>query len=281
MIAICPNPFRDTDCAISLKIAELVSLEGKESCICPVFADDEDCLIPAGITTYRLSDIIEDCELLIVVGGDGTILNVVHGIKNKQIPILGVNLGTKGFMAHLEPEELGYVSRAVRGEFKLSKRMKLDVRLFRDGTEIFFDQALNDAVMHGYGDCIRISALCDGNSITNYSGDGIIVSTPTGSTGYSMSAGGPIVEPNSENIIISPICAHMMSAKSFVVGPEREVQVNVEKLHDRRAYLAVDGAFSLDLRDGDVISVRRSENYALMADLGLRNFFEIAFKKLS
>lgn len=280
MIAICPNPYRDSGCALSLKAAELLDAQGKETCICPVFADESSCMIPDGIPARRILDVIDRCELLIVIGGDGTILNVARQISQWQVPILGVNLGTKGFMTHLEPDEIEYVVQAAKGEYKLSRRMKLEMNLIRGGKIIYTDCALNDVVLHGYGDCISITAICNGNRITAFSGDGIILSTPTGSTGYSMSAGGPIVEPNAENIIISPICAHMMSARSFVISPESEITVNMEKLHDRRAYLSVDGNSGFDLANGDRIVVRRSENYTLMADLGLRNFYEIAFEKL-
>ncbi len=280
MIAICPNPYRDKGCELSLKIAALLREDGFESCICPVFADSDDEILPKGLQTRSLKEMAGSCSLIIVVGGDGTILHTARQIHSLPVPMLGINLGSKGFMANLEPEEYTYVLRAARGEYKISRRMKLDMTLIRAGREICRDQALNDVVMHGYGDCIKITALCNGNRITAFSGDGIILSTPTGSTGYSMSAGGPIVEPNAENIIISPICAHMMSSRSFVLSPNNVITVELEKQHDRRAYLAVDGNSVLDLAGGDLLIVRRSESYTLMADLELRNFYDIAFEKL-
>lgn len=158
--------------------------------------------------------------------------------------------------------------------------MKIDVSVIRGGDIIYTDCALNDVVVHGYGECINVTAQCNGDNITAFSGDGIILSTPTGSTGYSMSAGGPIVEPDAQNIIISPICAHMMSSRSFVLGPDREVDVYIRKLHGRRAYLSVDGNSVLDIANRDIVHVRRSESVTLMADMGLRNFYEIAFEKL-
>lgn len=280
MIAICTNPYRDSGCILSLKAAELLNAEGKETCICPVFAESGSDILPKNLKTFDILDVIDQCEMIIVIGGDGTMLNVVRRTSQWQVPILGVNLGTKGFMTHLEPDEIEYVIQAARGEYTLSRRMKLDMTLIRDGKTIYTDYALNDVVLHGYGDCINITAVCNGNRITAFSGDGIILSTPTGSTGYSMSAGGPIVEPSAENIIISPICAHMMSARSFVLSPESVITVDMEKLHDRRAYLSVDGNSVFDLLNGDRVVVKRSGNYTLMADLGLRNFYEIAFEKL-
>lgn len=280
MIAICPNPYRDIDCSLSLKAMEIFSSIGKESCICPVFAEKDDDILPKGIQFYSLSEIQERCELIVVVGGDGTILNVARQVQENPIPILGVNLGTKGFMANIEPDELSYLVNAANGQYMLSRRMMLDVSYIRGGEVIYTDHALNDVVIHGCGDCININALCNGNHLTAFSGDGLIVSTPTGSTGYSMSAGGPIVEPEAENLIISPICAHSMSARTFVLGPKAVISIDAHKLHDRKAYLSVDGYNVMDIANGDTIIVKRSDSCTLMADLGLRNFYEFTFEKL-
>jgi len=280
MIAICPNPFRDKGCELSKRVAALLNEHGYETCYCPIFADNGDAVLPEDITFCSLPEIASACSLLVVIGGDGTILQAARQIHPHAVPMLGINLGTKGFMANLEPDEYEYVLKAARGEYKISRRMKLDVSLYRDGVEICRDQALNDVVMHGYGDCIKITALCNGDSITAFSGDGIIVSTPTGSTGYSMSAGGPIVEPGAEALIISPICAHMMSSRSFVLAPTNTITVEMEKQHDRKAYLSVDGCSVTDLCGGDRLIVRRSATYTMMVDLGLRNFYAIAFEKL-
>ena len=116
--------------------------------------------------------------------------------------------------------------------------------------------------------------------MTGFNGDGVILSTPTGSTGYSMSAGGPIVEPDAENIILSPICAHVLGARTFVLGPDREITVRTEKSYGRRAYLSVDGNFSADVNSGDLLIARRSAHHVLMADPGVKSFYEIAFEKL-
>ncbi len=280
MIAICPNPYRDKGCALTRKVDSLLWENGFETCVCPVFADSDDPVMPSDLHTGDLGEVAAACSLIIVIGGDGTILHAARSIHAHAVPMLGINLGSKGFMANLEPDEYEYVLQAAKGEYRLSRRMMLSVSLVRNGVEVLRDQALNDAVIHGYGDCIKITALCNGNRITAFSGDGIILSTPTGSTGYSMSAGGPIVEPNAENIIISPICAHMMSSRSFVLSPDNVITVIMEKQHDRRAYLSVDGNSVMDLAGGDKLVVQRSESHTFMVDLGLRNFYDIAFEKL-
>ena len=265
---------------LTRRIASLLNQNGFDTCFCPIFADEGDEVLPGDLDFCSLSDVASGCSLIVVIGGDGTILHAARHIHPHPVPLIGINLGSKGFMANLEPDEYEYVLRAARGEYRLSRRMKLDVSLWRGGREICRDQALNDVVMHGYGDCIKITAFCNGNRITAFSGDGIILSTPTGSTGYSMSAGGPIVEPNAEAILLSPICAHMMSSRSFVLRADNVITVEMEKQHDRRAYLSVDGTSVTDLSGGDKIVVTRSESHTHMADLGLRNFYDIAFDKL-
>ncbi len=281
MIAICPNPFRDIGLNITREVKSLLEAEGFETLVCPVFAEDEPEAIPPDIETASLQEYTERCTLAVVIGGDGTILSVVRTLHDRAIPLLGVNLGTKGFMAALEPENVPLIVRAAKGDMSISRRMMIDVELEREGKVIYTDHALNDVVLHGYGECIQLTAWCDGDAITSFSGDGIILSTPTGSTGYSMSAGGPIVEPDAAAIILSPICAHMMSAKTFVLGPDRTILVRTQKLHGRRAYMSVDGNSVADLENGDQIRVRRSSHCTLMADLGLKSFYEIAYEKLT
>ena len=280
MIAVCPNPFRDLDCRITRDIIARLEAAGFTACVCPLFLEEGAVTLPADMKATKLSSVAENCRMVVVVGGDGTILAAARQLHNTSVPILGVNLGTKGFMTTLEPEELDQIIPAVKGQMRLSRRMKLDVSVIRDGKLILSDSALNDAVMHGYGDCIKMTVYCNGDRITQFSGDGVILSTPTGSTGYSMSAGGPIVEPDAENIIITPICPHVMGLRSFVLGPDREVSVRMEKLHGRRAYLSVDGNSVLDLANEDIVLVKRSQNCTLMVDAGLRSFYEITYEKL-
>lgn len=281
MIAICPNPFRDVGLEYTKKTVELLTVEGFETVVCPVFCEDQPEILPEDMSCGNILDYIDQCTLVIVIGGDGTMLSVARTIHDYEVPILGVNLGTKGFMTALEPEDLHLVAAAAHNDMRISCRMKLDLELIRDGEVIYRDSALNDAVIHGYGDCIKLTACCEGDIMTSFSGDGIIVSTPTGSTGYSMSAGGPIVEPDTANFIISPICAHVMGARSFVIDPSRHISIKTEKLHGRRAYLSVDGNWTMDLQNEDVLKIKRSEQCTLMANMGRKSFFEIAYEKLT
>ena len=281
MIAICPNPFRDIDLKLTLEAKALLEENGFETAICPVFAESKPEVIPRGIRTESLDQVAGRCSLILVIGGDGTILSVARQLHELPVPLLGINMGTKGFLACLEPGELPMILRAARGQMTISRRMTLEVELQREGATILRDHALNDVVLHGYGDCINLTAWCDGDKITRFSGDGIIVSTPTGSTGYSMSAGGPIVEPAARAMILSPICAHMLGARTFVLSADRKITIRAEKLHSRRAYLSVDGYSVADLHNADTVLVHPSPHQVVMADLGLRSFYEIAYEKLT
>lgn len=273
MIAVCPNPYRDHNFTMTSEVIRILRDMGLDSCICPVFVNENDCL-QGELKTERLRDVLEYLDHVIVLGGDGTILAVVRELDGKPLPILGINLGTKGFMTALEPEELTRIPEALRDDTPRSYRMMIDVTLLRSGVEVLHDTALNDVVIHGYGECIQPTAWSDGKKMFSFSGDGLVIATPTGSTGYSMSAGGPIVEPNASAILLTPICAHTMTAKPFVLSHERRVRVLTEKLTGRRAYLAVDGYQVADLESGDVLELHMSEKHVCMIELSQRSFFE-------
>ncbi len=273
MIAVCPNPYRDHNFTMTSEVIRILRDMGLDSCICPVFVNENDCL-QGELKTKRLRDVLEYLDHVIVLGGDGTILAVVRELDGKPLPILGINLGTKGFMTALEPEELTRIPEALRDDTPRSYRMMIDVTLLRSGVEVLHDTALNYVVIHGYGECIQPTAWSDGKKMFSFSGDGLVVATPTGSTGYSMSAGGPIVEPNASAILLTPICAHTITAKPFVLSHERRVRVLTEKLTGRRAYLAVDGYQVADLESGDVLELHMSEKHVCMIELSQRSFFE-------
>lgn len=281
MIAVCPNPYRDTDFSLTRQCLSLLHDAGFQAVVCPVFAEPEDSLIPPDLQASSLKNVITQLTLAIVIGGDGTVLSVSRDIAEAPVPILGINLGTMGFMTSLEPEDAHLIVKAAKGEYRLSERMKIDVTLTHEGKVIYEGTALNDAFIHGYGDSIILHAACDGQTIISFSGDGIVLSTPTGSTGYSLSAGGPIVEPETENIIVAPICAHTMCSRTFVLGKDRVVTVTAEKLHDRKAYLSVDGYVSADVNKDDVLMVKRSASKVYFADLSAKSFYENTFEKLT
>lgn len=280
LIVLCPNPYRDCGLELTIKAHKLLRDNGYDVSVCPVFGAEDKNVIPDSVKITPWSDIVDKAYMFMVIGGDGTILHTARYLNHSDIPMLGINLGTKGFMASLEPEDLDMILDAAAGNYISSRRMMIDVELLRDGKVVYSDCGLNDVVVHGMGDCIKITACCDGDRIMSFSGDGIVVSTPTGSTGYSMSAGGPIVEPEARNFIISPICAHVMGAKSFVLSPRHQVTVGAEKIHDRRAYVSVDGSDGFELANNDIAVIKQSEKTANLIHLGQKSFYDLTFEKL-
>ena len=161
-------------------------------------------------------------------------------------------------MAELEQSELSMLSKLAAGKYTIESRMMLDVAVRRDGKVLFNDIALNDAALTkgAVARVVDLEVYGDKVMIANFSADGVIVSTPTGSTAYSMSAGGPIVEPTAENMIVTPICPHALSARSIVLGRERTVSIKMGKQSRKTAYLSVDGGKAFRLGSGDVVELR-------------------------
>ncbi len=232
-----------------------------------------------------LSDIGEvlKADFMLVIGGDGTMLHFANDAAVAKLPMLGINMGKLGFMTELEPAELPLMRNILEGKYSVDRRMMLDASVVRNGKVVFRDSALNDAVITK-GDILRVievSVASDGAHLLSYSGDGIIVCTPTGSTAYSMSSGGPIVEPTSENLIITPICPHALYARALVLSPERTVTIKTGSLINKSAYLSVDGGESFRLFEGDVVTVSRSALETKLLRIHGRSFYEVLSKKLS
>jgi len=280
-VVLCPNPYRDINLELTRKAKEILEQAGERVLISPLFSSNRDAPgIPEDLETVTLEKSIEGASLLVSFGGDGTILSTARAAVPMDVPILGVNLGNKGFLAELEKSEINRLVDAAKGNFVPDVRMMLSVELVRGGKVIHRDSALNDAVISSTIHTILLEALGDGHKIMKVMGDGIIVATPTGSTAYSMSAGGPLVEPSANNIIITPICAHALFARSFVLAPERFVTIRVCELEGKVAILSVDGTDPIELQSEDLINVRRSEYSTLLAHVSDKSFYDIAYEKL-
>jgi NAD+ kinase len=280
LVMICPNPYRDKNLQITRQVQSLLKSSGFETAICPVFDSKEYSVVPKDI---QKSDIIEMsmiASLMVVIGGDGTLLHAARYAAKYRVPVIGINAGTKGFMTVIDPKDYELVLKAAKGDYLSDKRMMIDITLKRNGEIIYSDSAINDAVIHGMGDCIGITVWCDGDKMSTYSGDGIIFSTPTGSTAYSLSAGGPIVEPAARCLVMTPICVHGMMARSIILSPERELIARAERLHGRRAQLIIDGNKVMALQNDDILRVKISQQELIIADLGIRSFYDITFEKL-
>ena len=280
-IVLCPNPERDIGMKMTLEIREMLIKAGHDVVVSPVFAHlHGDDFLPNPIETVPLSESAKNASLLICFGGDGTILKTARTVMESPVPILGVNLGHKGFMAEIEPNEMDLIVSAANGEFVPVSRMMLDVELMRNGKVIFSDSALNDAIICGTATTIKVSAYGDDCKITEYKGDGIIVATPTGSTAYSLSAGGSLVEPTAKNILITPICAHVISVRPFVLAPDRVVTIKTGENEGKQIWLAVDGAELIPFLAEDELKIKMSQHYTIMAHVSGKSFYDIVFKKL-
>lgn len=254
-----PNPYRDQGFRITQAAAEVLRQGGAEVRVCLPFHVERLADVPQGMRFVTMEEALRDCELLICFGGDGTILHAARMVGRRQIPLLGINTGTMGFMAELESDELELLSKIMDGSYTLDKRMLIHVAVKRNGRIIYEDEALNDAVITkgAVARVIQLTVSCDKQEAMRFDGDGVIVATPTGATAYSMSAGGPIVEPSAENIIVTSICAHAMFNRSLVLAKQRQVSVKIGRVGKRNAFLSVDGgkAFRLNGDDEVIITV--------------------------
>jgi len=256
---------------------------GVETVMCLPFQIDESGVeLPRHLAFGDTREELKSADLLICFGGDGTILHAAKEANACGIPILGVNLGSVGFMAELEQGELSQLARLASGAYTTETRMMLDVRVRRDGRTVFSDIALNDAALTkgAAARMVELEIACDKVPMSRFSSDGVVVSTPTGSTAYSMSAGGPIVEPTAETIIITPICPHTLSARPFVLGGDRQVAVKMGRMARKMAYLSVDGGRAFRLNGGDTVELRRSHAKTRLVRLTNRTFYEILSHKL-
>ena len=280
-IVLCTNVSRDTGYEVTKKVYDMVEKCGRKVVICPVFDNDADTRSPTpGVELSSLEDEIFHAEMIIVFGGDGTILRAARAASYFGVPILGINMGGKGFMAELEVEEIDLIRSAAYNKYEIENRMMLDAEVVRNGGIVHQDFALNDIVLRGYNKVIDLMLYGDGQIISSFSGDGAVIATPTGSTAYSMAAGGPIVEPSAHNIIVTPICAHVLEAKPFVLVSDRRVSIKVGQEKHSPAYMSVDGCERVEIICGDVVNVKKSRRYARLVRLSSRSFYSKVYEKL-
>ncbi|HHX72142.1 MAG TPA: NAD(+)/NADH kinase [Clostridiales bacterium] len=225
---------------------------------------------------------LSEFSAVVAFGGDGTLLSAAHRAADFGVPLVGVNLGTVGFLTEVEPKDIGLLVRLTTGAYSLEERMMLSILLYRGDKVIYETNALNDCIVSRGGTprSIPLVLQSDGKTLKTLLGDGVIVATPTGTTAYSLSAGGPIVEPMAESITITPICAHALYAKAFVLRPERVVSILIGPMEGKEAWLSGDGVESVPLCSGDRIVVHRSRLTTRIVKFGNDNFYDILKEKL-
>ena len=283
-IILTPNPYRDKNFHTVRQAAEILKNAGLNPRICLPFEVDRSYELPKDIRFNRLERELPNADMVICFGGDGTILHMAKAATRRGLPILGVNIGTMGFMAELESTEMDKLSQIATGDYTIDHRMMLDVTVQRDRDIIFHDIALNDVVVTkgAVARIVHLNVKCDGVDAMECGGDGIIIATPTGSTAYSLSAGGPIVEPDARNILITPICAHDVGSRCIVASEKRVITVGMVRNARRNAYLSVDGGKALRLNMGDIATVKTAKLETKLVRLQNRSFYDIVnakFKK--
>ena len=237
----------------------------------------------SGLPGMPRSELAGKVDLMVVLGGDGTLLAVARAIGERAVPILGVNLGTLGYLAEISLDELFPTLEGVlAGDLRVETRMRLDVHAERGGREIGYYLALNDAVIArtALSRMIDLKAWADDVEVTTYHGDGLIAATPTGSSAYSLSAGGPLLLPGIGAIVLTPICPHALTQRPIVLPEPCRVAIEVFDMRGGEVHLTVDGQVSCELQEGDRISVSASNRPLQMLVPADRNRFEVMRNKL-
>ena len=280
-IILAPNPYRDKNFQTVRNAVEVLKSAGLNPRVCLPFDIDRSYELPRDLRFHRLDREIGNAEMVICFGGDGTILHMAKAATKRGLPILGVNIGTMGFMAELESTELDKLSMLAEGNYKLDSRMMLDVTIQRDRDIIYHDICLNDVVITkgAVARIVHLQVKCDGVCAMESGGDGVIISTPTGSTAYNFSAGGPVVEPDAKNIIITPICAHDVASRCIVASDRRTITVEMVHNARRNAYLSADGGRAVRLNMGDVATIKKSNLETKLVRLKDRSFYDVISAK--
>ena len=280
-VILTPNPYRDKNFHTVRQAMQVLKDNGIQPKLWLPFDVDRSFELPKDLRFSKLDRELPNADLVICFGGDGTILHMAKTATRRGIPILGVNIGTMGFMAELESTELEKLALLAKGEYTLESRMMLDVTVQRDRDIIFHDICLNDVVVTkgAVARIVHLEVKCDGVPAMECGGDGVIIATPTGSTAYSFSAGGPIVEPEAKNIIITPICAHDVGSRCIVTSDKRVINVSIVKNARRNAFLSVDGGKAQRLNMGDLVTVKKSNLETKLLRLKDRSFFDVVNAK--
>lgn len=286
-LILSSNPYRDRGLRAALNAREILEGVGVETALCLPFdynpnERSERIEMPKGVQLHDLEAELPHADMIVCFGGDGTILHTARSAISHNLPVLGVNMGSVGFIAELERGELQALTRLPQGDYTIEERMLLRVCVYRGKHLVSEDLALNDAV---FSNCAvsrvaDMEILTDGVLATRITGDGVIVCTPTGSTAYSMAAGGPIVEPTSREIIITPICPHHFTARAMVLDSRRTVTVRIPRGSRKRIQLCVDGDKPLRLAWDERVEISRAVEVARLVRLHNRNFYQLLSKKL-
>lgn len=281
-VILCPNPYRDKGLSAAKEADAILRRSGLETVFCLPFKP-EGGEQQFGVVCRPLQQELRGASVVVAFGGDGTILHLARAASLRGVPLLGVNLGSLGFMSEVEVGEMHLLQNLAAGKFRREKRMMLDVSVVREGRTVYTNSGLNDAVVSkgAVARVVRLQVTTGTESLGTFAGDGVVVATPTGSTGYSLSAGGPIVEPTAQNFVISPVCAHTVFSKSFVLSAAGTVTISPADQGRKQLYLSVDGGKAFSLRPGDQVRVCRSRYETELLRLTDKSIYEILRTKMT
>lgn len=282
-IAILPNlSKKDADIYAQKLIKKVLSLGSK-----PMMLEKQGKYFnDNNIKIYKeMDELISDCDTVITIGGDGTIIHKAKYAAKFSKPILGLNLGRVGFVAELEKTEIDEIENLVEGKYEIENRAMLYVNVTNkiDSFDIKEFYALNDVVISksAYSGVVDLNVFLNGNKMNRYIADGIILSTPTGSTAYSLSAGGPIIEPKLDCILLTPICQHSMLSRSVIFNRESKIDINTRLRRKDEVFLSVDGRDTTLINDNNTVSISLSDTKVKLIKLKKYNFYEVLDQKFS
>ncbi|MCI8388462.1 MAG: NAD(+)/NADH kinase [Clostridiales bacterium] len=280
-IGIYPNADKDllfggtaaVIAALNGKVKVYIDIINKDMLLSSVGAD-----VLSGVEFVSDKKLFRDSEAMIVLGGDGTILKAARRCAPNGIPIVGINLGRVGYMAEIEINELELLEKLIRDEYKVETRMMLEADL---GDRSAF--ALNDAVLGGESifRLVEIELTCDGKLVNKYHADGLIASTPTGSTAYSLSAGGAVVDPCMDAIMVTPICTHSLSAVPIVFSADSVLEMKNVSSREMHLWLSLDGCETFELNYGESVRIHKSKLTVSFLRLKDGGFYEIMRRKMA
>ncbi len=270
---ILTNTEKDIDLNLSNKISEYLSENGAEATIVSDMLSNVD--------EESKKNYMKGVQAAIVLGGDGTMLRAAHWIDSYEVPLLGVNLGTMGFLTEIEESNVfNALDRLIADDFKLEKRMMIEGKV-KDKTY----HSLNDIVVTraGFSRIIGLNVYVNGELLDTYEADGVIIATPTGSTGYNLSAGGPIVSPKSKAIVVTPISPHSLTAKSVVFDSNDNIKIEIVKkrrTQETEAIVSFDGGDSTELSAGDIVTAKISFKEINLIKMYDVNFYSVLREKI-
>ena len=278
-VGIISRPRREDIARVVPPLVKWLQAHGAE-----VTCDSEtgDCFGPLAVQTHKREELAGCTDLLIVLGGDGTLLSAARLAADRNVPILAVNLGGLGFLTTVAQDEIYLILEEIfSGKHRVSERVMLEAEIVRDGTVIRRQIALNDAVLNkaALARIMDLELRVDGEYVTTYKADGLILSTPTGSTAYSLAAGGPIVYPTVEAFILTPICPHTLTNRPLVIPDSAMVEVEF-KAENETVFLTLDGQIGIELVRGDRIRMRKAQNKLLLVRPAKKTYYHILRNKL-